>query len=60
MSTAIPKTKSAAARRPSESEIEKQIRQGKTVLRALRATLEDLERSSRIGGCAEAECGQTG
>jgi hypothetical protein len=43
MTTAAPKTKSATSRRQSESEIDRQIRQGKAVLRALKTTLEDLE-----------------
>ena len=60
MSTAIPKTSPAAAIRPSSSDIDRQIRQGKAVLRELKATLEDLEDRRELAAAKKRNAGRAG
>jgi len=43
MSTTISKSKNRTGNRASATDVEKQIRRGKALLRELRSTLEDLE-----------------
>ena len=60
MSTAIPKTNPAVAIRPSSSDIDRQIRQGKAVLRELKATLEDLEDRRELAAAKKRNAGKAG
>jgi hypothetical protein len=55
MSTAVPKTKHL-----SSSDIEKQIRHGKAVLRQLKTTLEDLEDRRELAAAKKRNVGKPG
>ena len=55
MSPAVLKTK-----RPSGSEIDKQIRRGKAVLRELKTTLEDLEDRRELAAAKKRNAGKPG
>jgi hypothetical protein len=55
MSTAVLKTK-----RASGSEVDRQIRRGKAVLRELKATLEDLEDRRELAAAKKRNAGKPG
>jgi hypothetical protein len=54
MNSALPKTK------PTAVDIDKQIRRGKTVLRELKATLEDLEDRRELAAARKRNAGKPG
>jgi hypothetical protein len=60
MSTAIPKANPAVVDRPSASDIERQIRRGKAVLRELKTTLEDLEDRRELAAAKKRNAGKPG
>ena len=55
MSNAVLKTK-----RPTNSEVDKQIRRGKAVLRELKMTLEDLEDRRELAAAKKRNAGKAG
>ena len=59
MSTAVTKNPSAAAY-PTTADVEKQIRRGKSVLRELKAALEDLEDRSELAAAKKRNAGKPG
>lgn len=60
MSTTSLKPKSAAANHIATTDIDKQIRRGKAVLRELKATLEDLEDRREIVAAKRRNRGKAG
>lgn len=60
MSTAVQKTKPAVVDRQSGSDIDKQIRRGKAVLREVKATLEDLEDRRELAAAKKRNAGKPG
>ena len=60
MNTAIRKARPAVGPRPSDLDIEKQIRRGKAVLRALKVTLEDLEDRRELAAAKKRNAGKSG
>ncbi len=60
MSTAALKQKSAPANHRAATEIDKQIRRGKAVLRELKATLEDLEDRRELAAAKKRNRGKPG
>ena len=60
MSTAILKGKAGVVKRRSGSELDKQIRRGKTLLRELKMTLEDLEDRRELAAAKKRNAGKPG
>jgi hypothetical protein len=60
MSTAILKSKAGVVKRRSGSELDKQIRRGKAVLRELKMTLEDLEDRRELAAAKKRNAGKPG
>ncbi len=60
MSTATLKLKSTPANRSTTTDIDKQIRRGKAVLRELKATLEDLEDRRELAAAKKRNRGKAG
>ena len=60
MSTALLKSKSANANHVSATDIDKQIRRGRAVLRELKATLEDLEDRRELAAAKKRNRGKPG
>jgi hypothetical protein len=60
MSTAVSKSKTAAVNHRSASEMDKQIRRGKALLRELKITLEDLEDRRELAAARKRNAGKPG
>lgn len=60
MNAAVLKSKSAVVNRRSGSELDKQIRRGKALLRELKITLEDLEDRRELAAAKTRNAGKPG
>ncbi len=60
MSTTILKAKTRSENRASASDVEKQIRRGRALLRELRSTLEDLEDRRELAAAKKRNRGKPG
>jgi hypothetical protein len=60
MSTAVSKSKAAVVNRRSGSELDKQIRRGKALLRELKITLENLEDRRELAAAKKRNAGKPG